>query len=273
MQERWQCRMSPTIGDLEANHREIWGTDYYIDQNKPTVFFGCYGLPDFMAIRQHKGRKAILWAGTDLLHLKNGYWLDQTGKIRLNPQPFYKYFNEYCENYTENVAERDFLRNVGVASQVVPSFLGDVKNFKVNFKPGNKLYTSVSGDDFERYGWDKIPKLAEDNPEIEFHMYGNEKRFVYGNCQNLYYHGRVPKEQMNEEIKEMQGCLRLIEIDGFSEIVAKAMLMGQYPVSVIEYPNTIKINNIKDILTKREPNLAGREWVLKSVNKYPWAQK
>ena len=66
---------------------------------------------------------------------------------------------------------------VDIESQVCPSFLGDVNKFEVSFKPGNKVYTSVSGNDFKLYGWDKIPKLALENPAIEFHLYGNSKQW------------------------------------------------------------------------------------------------
>lgn len=274
--QKWQCRWSPTLGELEATHQEIWGTEDYVDLQKPTVFFGCYGLPDFMAIRQHKGRKALLWCGTDIIHLTNGYWIDDVGIIKVDPKPFCEYLNQYVENWVENEVEYKALKKLGIRSKICPSFLGDVKKFEVSFKQGNKLYTSVSGDDFERYGWYLIPKLAKENPNIEFHCYGNiEIPFSPEelNMPNLIIHGRVPKEQMNAEIKEMQGALRLIEMEGFSEIVAKSILMGQYPVSVIAYPGCIKVSEISRVVKISKPNLKGREWLLKNVNKYPWNVK
>ena len=54
-------------------------------------------------------------------------------------------------------------------------------------------------------------------------------------------HGRVAQEVMNEEIKEMQGALRLTEMDGFSEILAKSILWGQWPVSLIKYSHILNI--------------------------------
>ena len=270
---QWQCRVSPTLGSLESSQNEVWVTKDYTSLEDPTVFMGIYGLPDFMALRQHKGRKAVFWCGTDILHLENGYWIDDMGKIKVDPKPFCEYLNT-LENWVENKSEQDELKNLGIESKVCPSFVGDVSKFEISYKWSDKpkLYTSVSGDDFERYGWDKVPKLAEENPDIEFHCYGNTipyfvLRFL---PPNVILHGRVPKEQMNEEIKEMQGCLRLIEMEGFSEIVAKAMLMGQYPISTIEYPHTLKVKDIGKIFDKKEPNIKGREWVLKNVNNYPW---
>lgn len=284
----WQCRWSSTLGALEATHQEIWGTkDWYLENHlnevetslKPTVFFGLYGLPDFYTLWRHQGRKCILWAGTDLIHFKNGYWLDDKGDIRLTSVGtqggIAAWIDTYCESYVENEVEQQLLASMGIRSKVVPSFLGDVNKFQVSFKPGNKLYTSVSGDDFKRYGWDKIKDLAWKNPNIEFHLYGNEITWSPAMgpdmiLTNIKIHGRVPKEQMNEEIKEMQGALRLTEFDGFSEIVAKSLLMGQYPVSIINYPTTLNLSDIGQITSKTEPNLKGREWVLNNVNKYPW---
>lgn len=277
--ESWQCRWSPTLGALESTHQEIWGTDEYTDLERPTVFFGVYGLPDFMAVRQHKGRKAILWAGSDILNLKNGYWVDEKGEMRVDPKPICEYLNKYVENYCENEVEYKLLKELGVESKVVPSFLGDVSKFEVSFKPGNKVYTSVSGDDFERYGWYKIMPLARENPHIEFHLYGNTRepfrasKMIYDiRPKNVIIHGRVPKEQMNAEIKEMQGPLRLTEFDGFSEIIAKGLLMGQWPVSLIRYPYTLLIESLGVIPDLNKPNLKGREWLIESVNKYPWAK-
>jgi membrane protein required for beta-lactamase induction len=75
---------------------------------------------------------------------------------------------------------------------------------------------------------------------------------------------------MNEEIKEMQGALRLTAFDGFSEILAKSLLMGQYPVSLIEYPFTLKLSEIGRVKDMKEPNLRGRSLLLENLNNFPW---
>ena len=260
---------------MEGSHQEVWGTVDYTSNYDPTVFFGVYGLRDFIALWQHKGRKAILWCGSDIQHFLLGYWLDPEGKMRIHPTTLSSWIDTYCESYVENETEQVALRSVGIRSKVVPSFMGDVKNFEVSFKPGNKLYTSVSGNDFELYGWNLLPTLAGKNPDIQFHCYGNTIPFDGGASHplNLIIHGRVPKEQMNAEIKEMQGALRLTQFDGFSEIIAKSILMGQWPVSLIEYPHMLKLNEIKKILHKKDPNTFGRNYYLDRINKFPWNNK
>jgi hypothetical protein len=53
------------------------------------------------------------------------------------------------------------------------------------------------------------------------------------------------------------------------EIIAKSLLWGQWPVSIIYYPYSIRVSNIKDLKDLiGGPNLGGREWLLSVVNKY-----
>lgn len=270
----WRCRWSPTLGKLEDTAENVWGIERYNkygheeDAIKSVVFFGLYGLPDFYALWRHKGRKAILWAGTDILYFKKGYWLDD-GKINLNPKALAQWINRYCESWCENEVECEVLRKLGIYAKICPSFLGDVSKFQVSFKPGNKLYTSVSGDNYKQYGWDKIAELAHFNPDIEFHLYGNQRSYL-STFENVIVHGRIPKEQMNEEIKDMQGALRLTKFDGFSEILAKSILMGQWPVSLIKYPHMLTLGEIKLITKMDAPNLAGKKYYLEKLNQYPW---
>ncbi len=267
-----KVRVAPSIGELERTFEEAWGLETYnpeTDKDEPTVFVGLYGLDDFYQLWRHKGKKWLWWAGSDIRHLRDGYWLDEKGKIKLISHPLAKWIQNNCESWVENGVEYDDLRKLGIKSQICPSFLGDVNDYKVEYKYNEvtKLYASVSGDDFELYKWHEIEKLAAKYPQIEFHLYGNTKEWK---AKNTIVHGRVPKEQMNEEIKTMQGGLRLLEFDGFSEVIAKSVLWGQWPVSAIEYPHTLKVSEIG--LLKKEPNLKGREYYLEKLNKYTWVK-
>lgn len=278
--KKWQAKISPTLGDLESTHDKVWGTRPYENDTDPTVFMGIYGLPDFYALWRHKGEKHILWAGTDITHLKNGYWLeDSPDGLKLDPLVIGKWLDFHCANWCENEVEQIALSKCGIDAKIQPSFLGNIDDFEVSFRPGNKVYASVSGDNFEQYGWWKIigtagsMGLAEENPDVEFHLYGNQRKVELNYPPNVFVHGRVPKEQMNAEIKEMQGGLRMTEFDGFSEITAKSILMGQWPISLIEYPHVLKPGQISEILNKKEPNLEGREYYRKILNNYPWNLK
>lgn len=274
MQEsiKWQCRWSPTLGDLESTHAKIWGTDEYTDQERPTVFFGVYGLPDFYTVWRHKGERHILWAGSDITNFCNGYWLEDGGAIRVDPKPLAQWLNKHCTNWCENEVEARKLTECGIFAKVQPSFLGDVKDFPLSFKQGNKVYASVSGDNFELYGWDRIDELAKANPDLEFHLYGNRTVWI-PSASNITVHGRVTKEVMNDEIKDMQCGLRMTEFDGFSEVLAKSILWGQWPVSLIEYPHILNPEQLSEVIRKTKPNIDGRKYYLKNLNNFPWNTK
>lgn len=276
MQEVTYCRWSPTLGALEDTAEHVWGTPEYLgDRDAPAVFFGVYGLPDFYALWRHRAQRWILWAGTDILHFKAGYWLDGIGDICLDPKALAAWIDKYCESWVENEIEQKALAEVGIQTRVCPSFLGNIGDFfEISYihttRP--KVYTSVSGNEFERYGWDKVIKLARQNPDIEFHAYGNTVPYFKRNTSalNVFEHGRVPKEKMNAEIRLMQGALRLTEFDGFSEILAKSVLWGQWPVSLIKYPHILSVDELGTLKDRKEPNYRGRAYYINSVNKYPW---
>ncbi len=271
----WGCIYAPSLGALEGTPGDVWGIDTEYDSSKdqfrPFVWFGLYGFPDFFFLWRHSGRRAILWAGSDIRHFMNGYWLEDGGQIRLDPAPLAEWINKYCENYVENKVQQDALKEFGIQSEVIPSFMGNTKDYQVTYQASQRpaVYTSVSGNDFQLYGWDQVIDLAKEHQDIDFHLYGNTVVFPC-DLSNVFVHGRVPKEQMNEEIKHMQGALRLVEFDGFSEIIAKSLLWGQWPISIIDYPHTLKPNELVQLKVKQEPNIKGREWLLSVVNKYPW---
>jgi len=277
MQE-FKVRVAPSIGELERTFEEAWDLETYnpeTDQNEPTVFVGLYGLPDFFALWRHKGEKYIFWCGSDIRHFKKGYWLDDNEwGARLDYKPLANWINKHCKSWVENELEMQVLAWLGIKANICPSFLGDISKYDISYKWSNKpkVYTSVSGDDFELYGWDKIPKLAKENPDMEFHCYGTSSYIPLMEFQNVFIHGRVPKEKMNEEIKNMQGALRLVEFEGFSEIVAKSILWGQWPISLIEYPFMLSIdgNGLELLKNKKEPNVEGREYYFKILNQFPW---
>lgn len=265
-------RWASSLGDFEESPEKIWGVEPYNPEGSDDcVFCGLYGLPDFYALWRYKGKKYVWWCGTDILHFKNGYWLEDGGGIKLDPKPLAEWINKNCESWCENKVEADTLMKLGIYSHIAPSFLGDVDKFPVSEKKTDKkrYYASVSGDEFEKYGWGKIANLSKENLDTEYHLYGNSdypplfQLGIYrGNpvtYPNIFVHGRIIKEQMNEEIKSMTGCIRLLDFDGFSEIVAKAVLMGQEVISSIEYP----------FLKAENP----REELLKVLNCYPWVNK
>lgn len=277
-----QTKIAPSLGELEGKANDVWGTSDYDNQNSDTVFFGLYGLPDFYTLWRHRGKKYILWAGTDIVHFTKGYWLDELGSIRVNPEPLAEWIEENCESWVENEVQKEMLEDAGITARVCPSFMGNVNEYELSYNHSQrpKVYLSVSGDNFDMYGWNIIEQIA-DKCTVDFHLYGNKGKWESKHS-NVFVHGRVSKEQMNEEIKNMQSGLRLCMPDGFSEILAKSVLWGQWPItwSSYKYPHILGANGQKELIRlinsleyKKEPNREGREYYIKNINQYPWKTK
>lgn len=278
---KWQCKVAPSLGDgFAGTPWEVWHTTPLLLGDQPCVFFGLYGLPDFYTLWRHKGRKAVLWAGSDIKHFLNGYWLDTKGEVRLDSQlAMGEWINKNCENYVENGVEHEALSVVGIDSKIVPSFLGHVEDYPVSFTPNSrpKVYLSVSGNNFAMYGWGMIELIA-DKCDVDFYLYGNSVPWKSKHS-NVFVRGRVSQEIMNEEVKDMQCGLRTLEFDGFSEITAKSIFWGQYPISYISYPHVDSYKSPEQLILllnklskKNAPNLKAREYYIKNVNSYPWRE-
>jgi hypothetical protein len=274
---RWQCRYAPSLGALEDTPDHIWNTKPYLDEYQPTVFMGLYGLNDFITLWRHKGPKAVLWCGSDIRHFIAGYWLDDEGRIKIEPEALAQWLNLNVDNYVENGVEAEALRVLGIQSNIVPSFLGNTALYELSYVPNPRpqVYASVSGNDFALYGWEQIEMIA-DRCNVDFHLYGNSVPWESRHS-NVFVHGRIPKEQMNEEIKSMQCGLRVLDFDGFSEITAKSVLWGQYPISRIGYPHIDSYTSSEELIqllnrleTKTAPNIKARDYYLKRLNQYPW---
>lgn len=278
------CRWSPTLGALEDTAENVWGTPEWkpedIDVYGETVFFGVYGLPDFWKIWRHKGVRYILWAGQDIVHLQNGYHLEDGGGIRVDSTPLCEWMNKYCENWCENKVEQTALAEMGIEAHIQQSFLGQVDDYEITYKQNDRpsVYLSANPGREVEYGWGIVEQIAH-KCDVDFHLYGSPDWTTKHS--NVIVHGRVPKEEMNEQIKTMQCGLRLNAFDGFSEVTAKSVLWGQYPITPgsFEYPHLDGYRDLHHLVfllnrlrLKAEPNPA-RDYYLENLNNFPWNQK
>ena len=272
------CAWSPTLGALEDTAENVWGTPDY-QEDSDAVFFGVYGLPDFWKIWRHPGKKYVFWAGQDIVHLQNGYHLEDGGNIRVDSTPLAQWLDKYCENWCENEVERKALEEMGIRAHVQQSFLGNVDDYEVTYKQADRpaVYLSANPGRELEYGWGVIEDIA-DACEVDFYLYGSPDWRTQHS--NVFVKGRVPKEQMNEEIKGMQCGLRLNAFDGFSEVTAKSVLWGQYPITPASFKyegidGYRNLNNLVFLLNrlslKVEPNPA-REYYKNNLNNFPWVK-
>ncbi len=230
------CRWSPSLGALEDTAQNVWGTPEYDplkDRDEPCVFFGMYSARDYEVLFKHRGKRYVLWAGSDIKNFESGLAFGDGTLIELSKRfqgvnwILSRWINENCQNWCENDVEQDALSRMGIASIVQQSYLGKLPyktEYEQNIYPN--IYLSASEDRQEEYGWGLIEEIAN-QCGATFHLYGATWETKH---HNIIVHGRVPKEQMNNEIRKMQCGMRLNEFDGFSEITAKSILWGQWPI-------------------------------------------
>jgi hypothetical protein len=286
------CRVAPSLGALDADHEygipghtRTWGTINYERRHhkkEPTVFFGMYDLRDYIALWRHKGKKWILWAGADLENLKHGFVFND-GKLKLLSKLlrgnwWVLYIIRDAEHWVEDLDEASKLAQFGIQARMAPSFMGDVSQFPVTYKQFHNPNVYISGHPGreDEYGFEIVKKIAPQCPDLRFHIYGSMPDWkVYS--KNIILHGKVPREQFNSEIRNFQCGLRLNKSDGFSEITAKAVLMGQYPITYLYYPLIPNFKELRELVSLLKslkqvarPNIQARDYYLKVLNSYPW---
>lgn len=261
-------RVSSSIVNFRLKAEKTWGLERYKwpqDIFKKVCFFGMYHIGDYFHFIRHLGPKTIVWAGSDISNLF---------KNILPWEILFKKATHYCENELE----RQELRLKGIKARVRPTFLEEVSDFPVCFESTEKpqVYLSARPNREKEYGVELIQRIAPKVPEVTFHIFGFDALFLK-QADNIIYEGNVSEEQFNSDIKNYQCGLRPLEHDGFSEILAKSILMGQYPISRIKYPKIDSYKTeeelvilLKDLKNKKEPNYKAREFWIKNLNDFPF---
>lgn len=290
--EKICCRWAPSLGELEGTHQDAWGTKDYVyatDKYLPTVFFGLYDLRDYLALWRHAGPKWVLWAGSDLENLVSGFlfndgklkWLSRLLPINFWLIPILRRATHFVEDNDEAVK---LFTKTGLTPSIAPSFLGNIEywsNPKREYyhlqKP--QVYLSLSQGREVEYGLNQLLEIAPFLPDTTFHVYGSDSKPA-DLPPNIKWHGRVSKHDFNLEIRYYQCGLRLNRHDGFSEITAKSVLMGQYPITYLSYPmipNATHKDQLIDLLHSlkgcTQPNRKAREYYIQALNNYPWNVK
>lgn len=282
-------RTSASIISFKKKAEEIWGLKGWEgidDLDQELLFFGLFNDRDYAVFDNFKGKKSVFWAGSDILNALGDY--ERRRVIKNYPD---------TKHYCENEIEAEGLRSFGLDPIVVPSFLDNIDNYPITFKPSEKPHIFLCGHPEREgeYGFGIVKSIAEKVPFATFHLYGvedNSSYFKAGNIikdsngkaddelPNVIYHGKVPQEQFNKEIQGYHCGLRTNDHDGFSEVTAKSLLYGGYPITKIKYEGIWNYNTeaelvalIEKLRTMKEPNTEVRELYKSKLNKYPWLTK
>lgn len=257
MAETWQCvRVSSSLGNWKQkilNRTNLPEYRFLRDYKKSVAFFGLYHPIDWFRFLLHRGRKKIVWCGSDILQV--GWFFKILQKIPAE---------HLCESLPEWGVLTLMLQRKDI--EMRPLLFNDPDKYKICFKPSEtpQVFMNINNNAEIESGLPVIQEIAPVVPEVTFHIYGRVKS--QSGLPNIVYHGLIPEEQFDEEIKNYQASVRLHYFDGFSENTAKSILMGQYPITAIPYPSISHADNeseliyhLRELKYRKQPNSIVRD--------------
>ncbi|MFZ2152246.1 MAG: hypothetical protein WAV09_04020 [Minisyncoccia bacterium] len=226
------------------------------------VFFGMYHIGDVARLLVHPGKKTVVWCGSDIRNMQNNQFL--LGMV------------QGCNaiHICENKVEQQALEMLDVVADVKPQLFDVVQAEPIYEYPfgavRKQFYISAHEEREDEYGIRAFTNLATRFPECDFHVYGI---LGYEDGNNLFFHGKVSHEDFVSEIKNYHCAVRLNKFDGFSEVLARSAILGQYQISSIEYPHMWTAKDFTDLVVSvnvvscaTEPNYAGRDYWIKKLS-------
>jgi hypothetical protein len=226
-----------------------------------TFFNGLYFDIDYKIFAKHCGKAIVFWNGSDA--------------IRLAERPHKEWkkaiFSREAVHLCHSEITKLTLHYIGIEATVHPLFFGKIEDFDVSYKwkPVPNVYLNAHPEREKEYGLPMLVSLAKELPCIIFHVYGGARS---EDLHNILYHGRVPESQMDREIANFQGTLRLLKPEfpewvtpASSQTMVKSALMAQYAISIVNIPGSWwgrTEEALKTLLQKlpeaRQPNLKFR---------------
>lgn len=250
--ERKYIRVSSSIANWRKKLEKRTGLPHWKGERGHVIFFGMYHIGDFLRVLYHRGPKTIFWGGSDILQAHKSLW----GRV-------IKHL--HIRHVCENKVERYVLENMGIHAEIHPMIFDPIipKNPRYTASPFPEVFLCAHKGAEKEYGLDIVEKIASSVP-VTFHIYGLKG---VSRWKNVIYHGDVPTEQFDREIQKYHAGLRLNKFDGFSEVLAKSVLLGQYPISAIPYQYIDHYKSESDLINllwklqkKTKPNLIARHW-------------
>lgn len=267
-----KLRVSLSVVNFKEKAEKIWklqewqGID---DQDKDVLFFGLYTMHDYDAWWYSDLKKRrVFWCGSDIINTLGNKEFQR--RLKLYPD---------AEHYCETKEEYDNLKTIGIEARIIPSFLEDIDSFPVKYEPSDTphIWMCAHPAREEEYGVDIAYRMAKKFPDYTFHIYGIYEWLQEEKPKNVIFHGQVPGEQLNQEIRQYQGSLRGNVHEGFSEVPIKTILVGGYPMTRMKFDKMWNFQtdeeleeHLKRLKGLKDWNKEGyRHWRNK-LNKFPW---
>ena len=258
--------------DLTGLHR----LDHLTELDVPCIWMSIYTLDDYMRFRNHSGAKIVYWHGTDVL-IFLGLNETQNNSGEVIPATVLQNIvkSADCLHVCQNELLKQELATVGIEALVRPLFMEDIDEISISYqyKERPSVYTMVSNGRHEFYGIPWIYEIA-DQANADFYIYGYEGE----DTSNVFHFPYLPEAEFNERIKQHQAFLRLPKHDGFSQCMVKALMMGQYVFSRIDFPFVTYVSSpnellkfLNDLPAKTESN-QDKTLLKRFVNNFDWLE-
>ena len=231
---------------------------------KDVLFMGLYFEQDYEIYKSITGNKTVFWNGSDVSRL-------------LDKRAWQEILEEYpathvCHN--EQLGKE--LESVGINALVQPLFFADINDYPISFKPKKTLevYVNAHPGREDEYGIPWVHQASKRLPDVKFFVYGVEGV----DTDNLKYMGWIEEEKADKLMSQHHVCLRLNRHDGLSQLVIKAGLWGHRVITIQNMENTIKVEDVLDLVEKlkalqgtTEPQISLRSKLLgMNLNDLSW---
>lgn len=235
-------RISSSIANFERKLLDrYWDYSYWnvLRLKEEAVFFGMYHWGDYWKLLLHRGPKKVFWCGGDILNLQKSVWRFVIPRLS-------------GKHVCENAVEFDALLRLGIQADIHPMIFADPDAYPNVFQPSDnpKVFLCVHKGREDEYGIQTIFEIARELRGVTFHIYGDVGVDFKDFPSNVKFHGIIPEKQFNEEIRGYHCGLRLNSFDGFSEVTAKSILLGQYPITIIPFPNLDRVKDLSELKEK-----------------------
>lgn len=185
-------------------------------------------------------------------------------------------------HFCENSVEQEALARLGIVATIQPSFLEEIpplhyfSDYPIIYQGREyrtHAYIHAREGRKDEYGLPTIHRVSLFVPDVLFHVFGVSSSL---RIPNVWYHGHISNDDFNALIQKYQSGLRFNRFDGFSEITAKSVLMGQYPITMhIQYPyidfaqdENKLIALLQQLKNKKEPNYAARDFWIEKISEF-----
>ncbi len=185
-----------------------------------------------------KKRVVMHWVGSDILNAKNDYF-----NKKYNPVYIVK-----CIHLTDTPWFVEELKKIGINSQYIPLInFSSLKVVNKNFPEKFKVLIYIPQNNQKFYGIERIAKIANYLPDLEFDVIGTKEPII--SCpSNVLFHGWV--KNVNDFIQDSVVSIRIPEHDGLSFFVLESLFNMRYVLYNNPLPHTENVKTDEDIISK-----------------------